>query len=288
MARVLTGSPDDEEPSVPAGQGPPMTPTLQGGIAHPPTAQFRLHQALADHLELDASDVVLDLGCGHGITLAVIADRSTGASLVGLDVDEASLRIATSWLDALGAPHQLAVADLSAPLPVAGDSITKIVCHDLLECLADPGALLAEAARVLRPGGISVWSHVDYDSAVINGGQRDMTRRVVHAYADYAQSWLNHNDGQMGRKVAGLVGRSPLRQVALDAQVMTSAELAGPARMRIDDIAATLRRGASEGKVDVSLGELDDWTADLLATDAAGDFFYAQTSYAVVATRPRA
>jgi hypothetical protein len=56
--------------------------------------------------------------------------------------------------------------------------------------------------------------------------------------------------------------------------------------MRIDDIAATLRRGAAEGKVEVSPGELDDWTASLVAADAAGDFFYAQTAYVVVARRP--
>lgn len=271
---------------MPAGHGPPTTPSRPGEVVHPPTAQFRLHQALVDHLDLDASDVLLDLGCGHGITLAVIADRATGASLVGLDVDAGSSRIASSWLQVLGARHQLAVADLSAPLPVADDSVTKIVCHDLLECLAEPSALLAEACRVLRPGGTSVWSHVDYDSAVINGGDRDLTRRIVHAYADYAQSWLTSNDGQMGRKVAGLVGRSPLQRVAVEAHVMTSAELAGPARMRVDDISATLRRGASEGKVDVSPRELDDWMAELQGADAAGDFLYAQTSYAVVATRP--
>ena len=250
---------------------------------HPPTAQFRLHQALVDHLALQRHDVLLDLGCGHGITLAVAAERAAGATLVGLDVDTPSLRTAASWLTSLGARPRLAVADLSTPLPLADDSVTKTVCHDLLECLADPGALMAEAGRVLRPGGMSVWSHVDYDSTVIAGGERNLTRRIVHAYADYVQPWMTSNDGQMGRKLAGLVGCSPLRQTALDAQVMTSSQLLGPARMRIDDIASTLRRGAGEGTVDLTPDELDGWTASLAAADAAGTFFYAQTAYVVVA-----
>jgi SAM-dependent methyltransferase len=253
---------------------------------HPPTAQFRLHQALVDHLALDSGDILVDLGCGHGITLAVAAERSTGASLLGLDVDAPSLRTAASWLGSLDAHFQLAVADLSTLLPVGDDAVTKVVCHDLLECLVDPVALMTEASRVLRPGGLSVWSHVDYDSAVVAGGERDLTRRIVHAYADYAQSWLNSNDGQMGRKLAGLVARSPLRATKVDAQVMTNSSLVGPAKMRIDDIAATLRRGAGEGKVEVSPSELDDWTASLGVADAAGDFFYAQTAYVVVARRP--
>ncbi len=253
---------------------------------HPPTAQFRLHQALVDHLALDPSDILLDLGCGHGITLAVIAERSTGASLFGLDVDGPSLRTAASWLGSLDAEFQLAVADLSMPLPLTDDSVTKVVCHDLLECLVDPVALMAEASRVLRPGGLSVWSHVDYDSAVVAGGDRELTRRIVHAYADYAQSWLSSNDGQMGRKLAGLVGRSSLQATNVDAQVMTSSRLDGPAKMRIEDITATLRRGAGEGKVEVSPSELDDWTTSLVAADAAGNFFYAQTAYVVVANSP--
>ncbi|CAN5809880.1 hypothetical protein BH24ACT15_BH24ACT15_35710 [soil metagenome] len=250
---------------------------------HPPTAQFRLHQALVDHLALERRDVLVDLGCGHGITLAVAAERATGATLVGLDVDAPSLRTAASWSTSLGAHPRLAVTDLSTPLPLAGGSVTKTVCHDLLECLSDPVALMVEAGRILRPGGISVWSHVDYDSAVIAGGDRDLTRRIVHAYADYVQPWMTSNDGQMGRKLAGLVGRSPLRQAAIDAQVMASSQLIGPARMRIDDIVSTLRRGAGEGMVDLTPEELDIWTASLTAADAAGAFFYAQTAYVVVA-----
>lgn len=251
---------------------------------HPPTGQFRLHQALVDHLALQRHDVLVDLGCGHGITLAVAAERASGATLVGLDVDAPSLRTAASWLASIGDCPRLAVADLSAPLPLAAGSVTKTICHDLLECLSDPVALMAEASRVLRPGGISVWSHVDYDSAVIAGGDRDLTRRIVHAYADYVQPWMTSNDGQMGRKLAGLVGRSPLRQTALDAQVMISSQLIGPARMRIDDIASTLRRGAGEGRVDLAAEQLEDWKASLAAADTAGTFFYAQTAYVVVTT----
>lgn len=255
---------------------------------HQPAEQFHLHQAVVDHLDLGEGEQVLDLGCGHGITLAVMAERSTGALLTGLDMDADALRTAASWLGSLRARPRLAVADLSQPLPVATASVTRTVSHDLLECLSEPVALLDEANRVLRPGGISVWSHVDYDSTVVAGGDRELTRRVVHAYADYVQPWMSHNgDGQMGRRLAGVVARSSLRRTTVDAAVMTSAELAGPARMRVDAIAAVLTRGAEMGTVAVSADEVFAWKRSLEAADAAGDFFFAQTAYIVVATTRR-
>ena len=269
--------------SDPPGSSPAPAAAAEPPV-HPAADQFHLHQSLVDHLDLDGGDVVLDLGCGHGITLAVMAERSTGALLAGLDVDAGSLRRAGSWLTSLGARHQLGLADLSAPLPIATASVTKVICHDLLECLPRPVALMEETSRVLRPGGISVWSHVDYDSTVIAGGDRDLTRRIVHAYADYAQPWMTNCDGQMGRKLAGVVARSPLRRTAVDAAVLTSAELAGPARMRVDDIAATLLRGSKEGTATIEPGDIEKWSQSLEAAAASGDFFYAQTAYVVVAT----
>lgn len=59
-----------------------------------------------------------------------------------------------------------------------------MVCHDVLEWLADPGQLLVEACRVLRPRGTAVWSHVDYEGVLVSGADRILTRRVMQAYVD--------------------------------------------------------------------------------------------------------
>ena len=219
--------------------------------------------------------------------MATAATRVPGLALLGLDTDREALADAAAWLGEMGARHQLVRADLEAPLPMADGSVTHVVCHDVLECLEDPLALLAEATRVLRAGGRSVWSHVDYDSVVIAGADRSRTRRMAHAYADLPREGVR-TDPQMGRRLAALVAQSRLRRTAVDAVQLLATDLTGPARHRIDDMVATLRRGASAGRTAVDEEEVDRWEAELAAADGRGEFFYAQTAYLVTAVKPPA
>lgn len=251
-----------------------------------PVNRLRTHNAIVDRLGLGPGDVLADLGCGNGFTMAAAATRVADLSLVGIDVDASSLAAAASWLDEIGARHRLLCSDLDAPLPVADDSVTHVVCHDVLECLADPGDLLTEANRILRPGGTAVWSHVDYESIVVGGADRGLTRRVVHAYADAPALDRPRSDPQMGRRLAALVARSPLQQTAVDAYVLVATDLAGPGRHRIDDVAATVRSGADPGKHGLGAGDVDRWEAQLREADEGGEFFYSQTAYIVTARRP--
>lgn len=251
-----------------------------------PIERFRTHQALVDRLALRAGDVLLDLACGTGVTLATAVDRLPEIAVVGVDIDGEALATARAWLSRLGARHYLVRADLCARLPLADQSVDRIVCHDTLEVLVDPMALVSEAARVLRPGGVSVWSHLDFDSLVFAGGDLWLTRRVVHAYADLGHPGAPNADGQMGRKLAGLVRRSPLEPVAVDAVGVVSTSLAGPARGRLAHILSVLRSASATGDIDLTLEELERWEHDLRVADQADEFFYAHTAYVVTARRP--
>jgi 2-polyprenyl-3-methyl-5-hydroxy-6-metoxy-1,4-benzoquinol methylase len=92
---------------------------------------------------------VLDLGCRDG-TLA--AQFHGGNSVTGADIDRAALRVAeergleTVW------------ADLTQPLPFEDETFDAVVVGEVLEHLPDPAALVAEARRLLRPGGLIVGS----------------------------------------------------------------------------------------------------------------------------------
>jgi hypothetical protein len=44
-----------------------------------------------------------------------------------------------------GAPRWLLCGDLAQPLPIATESVDRVLCHNTLEALADPAGLLAEA-----------------------------------------------------------------------------------------------------------------------------------------------
>lgn len=248
--------------------------------------RLRTHNAIVDRLRLAPGDVLADLGCGNGFTMVAAASRVGDLSLVGIDLDAASLEAAASWLDEMGSRHRLFCSDVDGPLPLPDGSVTHVVCHDVLECLTDPGALLVEAHRVLQPGGTAVWSHVDYESAVVSGADRRLTRRVVQAYADATDPGRARSDAQMGRRLAALAARSPLVRTAVDAHVLVATDLAGPGGHRIDDIVASLRRGIDSVDAEVGPDEIDRWVSELRQADARGEFFYSQTAYIVTTTRP--
>ena len=92
---------------------------------------------------------VLDLGCRDGALTRAYAE---GNEVVGVDADR----------DALAAAAELGIethwADLDEPLPFDDASFDVVVAGELLEHLRDPLRLVAEARRVLRPGGTFVAS----------------------------------------------------------------------------------------------------------------------------------
>jgi SAM-dependent methyltransferase len=92
---------------------------------------------------------VLDLGCRTG---ALTQHFLEGNEVVGVDVDEAALAKA----EALGI--DVIVADVEEPLPLESESFDAVVAGELLEHVRVPQALVAEARRVLRPGGVFVGS----------------------------------------------------------------------------------------------------------------------------------
>jgi predicted TPR repeat methyltransferase len=95
---------------------------------------------------------VLDVGCGTGLVGKALRARGCAASIVGLDISEASLRIAQQT----GAYDRLERADLQQPLDVEDDGVDALVCAGVMTYLPDVEAVWREFARVVRPGGLVV------------------------------------------------------------------------------------------------------------------------------------
>jgi SAM-dependent methyltransferase len=92
---------------------------------------------------------ILDLGCRDG---AMSRHLGAGNHVVGLDVDRTALAAAAR------AGVETVWADADEPLPFPSAAFDVVVAGEILEHLRDPQAVVAEAARVLRPGGRFVGS----------------------------------------------------------------------------------------------------------------------------------
>jgi SAM-dependent methyltransferase len=144
------------------------------------------HRWLAGLLDAGPGDRVGDLGCGTGASLVHVTPAVDDGLVVGVDLSAAVLaRAAGALAPVAGAARVMPVqADLKGPLPFADAAFDRVFCHNLLECLPDPGAFVAEAGRVLRPGGRLVLAHSDFDTLIFASEDLELTRRLVRAYCD--------------------------------------------------------------------------------------------------------
>jgi methionine biosynthesis protein MetW len=94
---------------------------------------------------------VLDVGCGTG-GLTEIVTRGKDASVVGIEPDKARAALAAErGLEVFGGTLDESFVDSHDPFDV-------VIFADVLEHLPAPAAILALAARALRPGGIMLIS----------------------------------------------------------------------------------------------------------------------------------
>jgi SAM-dependent methyltransferase len=109
---------------------------------------------------------VLDLGSGHGLLSLALAMGSEGRDIIGIDHDEARVRLAERAGAQLHSPSRpkFEVGDLENALATfASGSLSGIAMIDILHYLSADGqaTLLNEAARVLEPAGVLAVREVD-------------------------------------------------------------------------------------------------------------------------------
>jgi ubiquinone/menaquinone biosynthesis C-methylase UbiE/DNA-binding transcriptional ArsR family regulator len=94
---------------------------------------------------------VVDLGTGTGRILQLLGPRATRA--VGIDVSHSMLSVARANLERSGVQRcELRQGDVYSP-PVDAATFDLVVIHQVLHYLDDPARAIAEAARLVAPGG---------------------------------------------------------------------------------------------------------------------------------------
>jgi ubiquinone/menaquinone biosynthesis C-methylase UbiE len=126
-------------------------------------AEHWRHRLIRDGTRLAPGTRLLEVGCGVGAVLAVLGQEFPGIRLTGVDIEPKQLDFARGHLARAGLEATLQQADALA-LPFADESFDHVWMMWFLEHVADPLAVLAEARRVLVPGGGITAIEVDYSS----------------------------------------------------------------------------------------------------------------------------
>jgi ArsR family transcriptional regulator len=160
------------------------------------TDQERVDEALLAALSESPIENLLDIGTGAGHVLLLLGNRVPAA--IGIDRSREMLQVARHNLFRAGHRHcQVRQADMMA-LPFDNASFAAVTLNMVLHFAERPDAVLAEAARVLRPGGQLVV--VDFAS-----------HNLASLREEQAHRWLGFSDGQVAEwcRKAGLVASRP-------------------------------------------------------------------------------
>jgi ubiquinone/menaquinone biosynthesis C-methylase UbiE len=147
---------------------------LDAAEAMPSAARLRVRSYQLLRLPPDAT--VVDVGCGTARAVAELAEHATHA--IGADLDPAMLAVARRRFPGI----DVRAAD-ATKLPMGDAQAHGYRADKVYHVLPDPHAALAEARRVLVPGGRIALLGQDWDTLVIDSDLPELTRRIVHARA---------------------------------------------------------------------------------------------------------
>ena len=105
--------------------------------------------------QLEPGQVVLDLGSGAGLDVLLSARRvAPGGHAYGIDMTDEMLAIANANRDRAGVANATFIKGSIESIPLPDASVDVVISNCVINLAEDKGAVIEEAFRVLRPGGL--------------------------------------------------------------------------------------------------------------------------------------
>jgi arsenite methyltransferase len=191
--------------------------------------------------DLHEGETVLDLGSGAGADVLISA-RCVGAAgrAIGLDMTDEMLELARANAAEAGIENVEFVKGYIEDIPLADGSVDVVVSNCVLNLSGDKPRVLAEAARVLKPGGRFAVSDV-----IASPDMDEATRADMAAYTGCVAGALTEQEFREGLAAAGLMDVE-IRETHRVHEHAVSAIIRAR-KPRVDTLATAKTTASSEG-----------------------------------------
>ena len=216
-----------------------------GFDANRPAPPDILVELLCLEAQVDRPRLVVDLGCGTGLSTRIWAGRAH--EVVGVEASPEMLARAEAATEADNARFVQAYAQATG-LP--GGEADLVTCSQALHWM-EPEPTFAEAARLLRPGG--VFAAYDYDWPPIAGWEvesafEEVLRRVRAGRAPDGRGMRYAKEGHLERiKASGLFRYA--REIVFHSRDRADADRIVGMALSLGPLTVLLRDGMSEDEV---------------------------------------
>ncbi len=174
--------------SVPYGQKSPMEdPTMVGTLQAQIEMIAPFERPLLERRGIRDARRLLDLACGTGRFLLDITRHVPHLEATGVDLFPGHLAIARRDLDAAGRADVVLIAGDACATGLPAGSFDAVTIRHVLQAVPHPPAFLAEARRVLRPGGFVHALVEDYQGLLFDA----RTATAERLYLDAAPRLLD-------------------------------------------------------------------------------------------------
>ena len=150
--------------------------------------------------ELRPGEVVLDLGSGGGIDVILSAKRvGPDGTAYGLDMTDEMLALARRNAAEAGVGNAIFLKGEIENVPLPTESVDVVISNCVVNLSTDKPAVLAEIARVLRPGG-----RIGISDVVAEDGLTPEDRAERGSYVGCIAGALSKSEYEAGLRATGL------------------------------------------------------------------------------------
>ena len=217
---------------------------------------------------------VLDVGCGTGDFLRLLAPIVSPGKAVGLDLSETM--IAEAGRRSVENLENLSFRVGSAlELPFQAGSFDRVLATQVLLHVPDPWKALSEMKRVLAPSGMMCIAEIDWGTLVVQSSDIELGRR----FSDLACQELRN--GLIVRELPGQLRELAFNPVVILPEVEVAQDLDAFYTWFVEpSLKHFTRIGA------FSEAEADAFLTDLKERARRGHYFSSRTYYTILATPP--